>query len=148
MTWDARAFLSARYPQPRLVCFSCNFGWGYLADRNALASQVKNWIPVVCTGKIDTTHILDAFKAGADGVLILACPAGECHFQDGNIEAKKKVYFLHRLLDDYGIERDRLRIELSSDSDGKKLLALVKDMKEKVAKLGPVKRVAAASKLA
>ncbi len=134
--------------EPRLVCFSCNFGWGYLADRNALASQVKNWIPVVCTGKIDITHVLDAFKAGADGVLILGCPEGECHFQDGNIECKKKVFLLGKLLEDYGIEKDRLRIELSSDPDGSKLPQIVKQMTESIARLGPVKKVEAPSKVA
>ena len=125
--------------EPRLVCFSCDFGWGYLADRNALASQVKNWIPVVCTGKIDVTQVLDAFKAGADGVLILGCPEGEC---------KKRVFLLGKLLEDYGIEKDRLRIELSSDPDGSKLPQIVKQMSESIARLGPVKKVEAPSKVA
>jgi len=127
--------------EPKLVCFSCNFGWGYLTGGNGLSSQIKNWIPVVCSGKIDTTHILDAFKAGADGVLILGCPEGDCHFQDGNFEARKKVYLLHKLLEDYGIEKDRLKIELSTDPDGKRIHQVVKEMGESIGKLGPVKKI-------
>ncbi|MBN2099494.1 MAG: hydrogenase iron-sulfur subunit, partial [Dehalococcoidia bacterium] len=65
-----------KHYEPKLVCFSCKFGWGYLADEEDLRDRVKNWVPIICSGKIDTTHILDAFKRGADGVLILGCPEG------------------------------------------------------------------------
>jgi len=127
--------------EPKLVCFSCNFGWGYLGGGNGSTPQIKHWIPIVCSGKIDTTHILDAFKAGADGVLILGCPAGDCHFQDGNIEASKRVYVLHKLLEDYGIEEDRLKIEMSIDPDGSRIPQVVKEMSDSIANLGPVKKV-------
>ena len=127
--------------EPKLVCFSCNFGWGYLSERSTLSSQIRNWIPVVCSGKIDTTHILDAFKAGADGVLVLGCNSGDCHFQDGNSETRKRIYLLKKLLEDYGIEGDRLRIVLSSDPEGKRIPQLIKEMGDSIGKLGPVKKV-------
>jgi F420-non-reducing hydrogenase iron-sulfur subunit len=127
--------------EPKLVCFSCRFGWGYLGDDTKLSSQIKNWVPIICSGKIDTTHILDAFRAGADGVLILGCPAGDCHFQDGNLEARKRVQILQRVLVDYGIEKERLRMELSLDPDGESIPRLVQEMSEAVAKLGPVKKL-------
>ncbi|MBN2098488.1 MAG: hydrogenase iron-sulfur subunit, partial [Dehalococcoidia bacterium] len=93
------------------------------------------------SGKIDTTHILDAFKRGADGVLILGCPEGDCHFQDGNYEARKRVYLAQKVLEAYGIEPERLRIELSVDPKGNSIPRLVKEMSDAVAKLGPVKKV-------
>lgn len=127
--------------EPKLVCFSCKFGWGYLADEKALASQVKNWIPVICSGRVDSTHVLDAFKQGADGVLILGCPEGDCHFQDGNFQARRKVYMLQQLLESYGIEGERLKVELSTDPEGKAIPQLVRGLSESVAKLGPVKQV-------
>jgi coenzyme F420-reducing hydrogenase delta subunit len=70
--------------EPKLVCFSCKFGWGYLNDEDALAKQIKNWVPIICSGKVDSSHILNAFRQGADGVLILGCRGGDCHYQDGN----------------------------------------------------------------
>lgn len=127
--------------EPKLVCFSCKFGWGYLADEKALASQVKNWIPVICSGRVDSTHVLDAFKQGADGVLILGCPEGDCHFQDGNFQARRKAYMLQQLLESYGIEGERLKVELSTDPEGKAIPQLVRGLSESVAKLGPVKQV-------
>lgn len=126
--------------EPKLVCFSCRFGWGYLADEAKLAARVKNWVPIVCSGRLDTRHIVNAFEQGADGVLILGCPEGDCHFQDGNLEAKKKVLLLQKLLESYGIEKERIRIKLAVDPDGKQIPSLVREMSDVLAKLGPVKK--------
>lgn len=126
--------------EPKLVCFSCRFSWGYLADEMSLSRQVKNWIPIICSGKIESTHILSAFQHGADGVLILGCPEGDCHYQDGNFEAKKRVYLLRRVLESYGIEKERLEIRLSLDPEGKTIPHVVKELSDRLAKLGPVKK--------
>jgi coenzyme F420-reducing hydrogenase delta subunit len=132
--------------KPKIVCFSCKFSWGYLTDEATLAKQIDNWIPIICTGKIDTTHIITAFEEGADGVLILGCPEGDCHYQDGNYEARKKVHLLRRLLETLGIEKDRIRIELSADPEGKRIPQLVKEMSKNLMKLSPPKTRAAAGK--
>jgi F420-non-reducing hydrogenase iron-sulfur subunit len=125
--------------EPKLVCFSCKFSWGYLVDEAALSRKIENWIPIICTGKIDTTHMMGAFEKGADGVLILGCPEGDCHYQDGNYEAKKRVYLLRRMLESMGIEKERIRIELSIDPEGRRIPQLMKEMKKELAKLGPRK---------
>jgi F420-non-reducing hydrogenase iron-sulfur subunit len=127
--------------EPRLICFSCKFSWGYLTDETVLARQMKNWVPIICSGKVSPSHILNAFKRGADGVLILGCGGGDCHYQDGNYEAKKRVYLLHKVLESYGIEKERLRIELSADPEGEKIPQLVKEMSERLKKLGPLKGI-------
>jgi F420-non-reducing hydrogenase iron-sulfur subunit len=134
--------------EPKLVCFSCKFGWGYLNDEDALAKQIKNWVPIICSGKVDSSHILNAFRQGADGVLILGCRGGDCHYQDGNYEAKKRVYLLHKLLESYGIEKGRLRIELSIDPEGNRIPQLVKEMSDRITKLGPVKKIGERAKTA
>ncbi len=133
--------------KPKVVCFSCKFGWGYLTDEDTLSSKIENWIPIICTGKIDATHMIDAFDEGADGILILGCPEGDCHYQDGNYEAKKRVYLLRRLLESIGIDKERIRIELSIDPEGRGIPQLVKEMSKELAKLGPSKRGAAAEKM-
>jgi len=127
--------------RPKLICFSCKFGWGYLSGEETLASRIENWIPVVCSGKIDTSQILKAFRAGADGVLILGCSEGHCHFQDGNYQTRKKVYLLQKVIKAFGIEQERLQIDLSLDPEGKKIPQLINEMKENLAKLGPVKSI-------
>jgi F420-non-reducing hydrogenase iron-sulfur subunit len=125
--------------EPKLVCFSCNFGWGYLAGDKVLTSKVKSWIPVACSGKIDSTHIINAFQKGADGVLVLGCPEGHCHFQDGNYQTSKKVYLLHKVLEAFGIEQKRLRMRFALDSEGKKIPQLINELSESIRYLGPLK---------
>lgn len=131
--------MTMRDNKPKVVCFSCKFGWGYLESEEHLASELSHWVPIICTGKIDSTHILKAFKQGADGVLILGCPAGDCHYQDGNLEARKRVYLLQELLEAHGIERERLRIHLSSDPDGRSIPQLVREMMDTIGELGPLR---------
>ncbi|MCJ7522490.1 MAG: hydrogenase iron-sulfur subunit [Dehalococcoidia bacterium] len=127
--------------EPKLVCFTCDFGWGYQSEKDALSSKIDHWVPIVCSGRIDTTYILDAFNAGADGVLILGCREGDCHFQDGNFEARKKVYLLQKLLEGYGIEKERLRMVFSLDPEGNTIPRLIEDMNRDIRKLGPVKKL-------
>jgi len=132
--------------KPKIVCFSCKFGWGYLTDEAILSKQIENWVPIICTGKIDTTHIMTAFKQGADGVLILACPEGDCHYQDGNFEAKKRVHLLGELLKSMGIEKGRIRIEFGTDPEGKRIPQIIKEMSQDLAKLGSSKTSTLAAK--
>jgi len=134
--------------EPKLVCFSCKFSWGYLTDENLLSRQIKNWVPIICSGKVDSSHIINAFRQGADGVLILGCRGGDCHYQDGNYEARKRVYLLHKILESYGIEKERLKIELSIDPEGDRIPQLVKEMSDRIAKLGPVKKIGEHTKTA
>ena len=133
--------------KPKVVCFSCKFGWGYLADEAALSREIENWIPIICTGKIDATQMMDAFEKGADGILILGCPEGDCHYQDGNYEVKKRVYLMRRLLESMGIEKERIRIELAIDPEGRRIPQLVKEMSKELTKLGPCRKAEASAKM-
>ena len=125
--------------EPKLVCFSCRFGWGYLAQDASIAAQVKNWIPIICSGKIDAKYIVNAFEHGADGVLILGCPEGDCHYQDGNLEARKRIHLLRKVLASFGIEPARVRIELSTDPGGTKIPEIVREMAAVLKQMGPIK---------
>jgi F420-non-reducing hydrogenase iron-sulfur subunit len=124
---------------PIVVCFSCKFGWGYLAEQGTPPASVNNWIPVVCSGKVDAVHILNAFKAGADGILILACEEGHCHYQDGNFQTRKKVYLLQKVLQACGIESSRVRMMLSRNPEIAKIAQCVNEMRQDLMKLGPMK---------
>lgn len=121
--------------EPKIVCFACKFSWGYLEEESALISQAKNLVPIICSGKLDAEYVVDAFVNGADGVLILGCPQEECHFQDGNLEAKKRIALLKSVLASYGIEPERIKLVLSSDPDGSSIPGLVTEMSEQVKKI-------------
>ena len=126
--------------EPKLVCFSCKFGWGYLNNLDGLKDASDFLMPVECSGKLDAIHLLKVFKEGADGVLILACEEGHCHFQEGNFRTVKMLYLLKEVLQAHGIEKDRVRIELSLDPEGRSIPGRIAQMKKSLMALGPLNR--------
>jgi F420-non-reducing hydrogenase iron-sulfur subunit len=119
----------------KIVCFSCKFSWGYLSEESELAGQIKNWIPIICAGKMDASYVVDAFTHGADGVLILGCPEGDCHYQDGNIEARKRLALLRQVLLTHGVQPERVKLVLSRDPDGKQIQGYINEMVESISAL-------------
>ena len=122
---------------PKMVCFSCKFGWGYLSE-NGYDKNIENLVPVMCSGKVNASHIVEAFKKGADGVIILGCPEGDCHFQNGNYQARKRVLLLKKTLKDFGIEPRRLKIVFDMDPEGTKIKSAIDSMKSELQNLGPL----------
>jgi len=92
----------------------------------------------MCSGRVSPIFILKAFKEGADGVLVAGCHPGECHYQRGNLLARRRVLALKSLLDATGIGGDRLRLEWISASEGEKFARTVEEFTRLLIKrLGP-----------
>jgi F420-non-reducing hydrogenase iron-sulfur subunit len=83
---------------------------------------------------------MEAFKEGADGVVILGCHPGECHYKEGNFQTLKRYIMLRKMLVQFGIEEDRLRLDWISASERDRFVEVVSEMVEKVRKLGPLVR--------
>jgi F420-non-reducing hydrogenase iron-sulfur subunit len=88
---------------------------------------------------VDPQFVLDAFARGADGVLIGGCHPGDCHYQEGNYKALRRVHMLRHVLRAMGIEDERFRLEWISASEAERLKTVVNDMVEKVRALGPLR---------
>ncbi len=126
--------------EPRIVAFFCNWCTYTAADlagisRMKYAPNVRV-IRVMCSGRVDPQFVLDAFAKGADGVLIGGCHPGDCHYQNGNYKAMRRMRLLRRVLQQLGIEDARFRLEWISASEGDKVRAVVNDMVEQVRELG------------
>ncbi len=129
--------------EPRIVAFFCNWCTYTAADlagisRLKYAANVRV-VRVMCSGRVDPQFVLDAFANGADGVLIGGCHPGDCHYQEGNYKALRRVHLLKRILRDLGIEEARFRLEWISASEGDKVRTVVNDMVRQVRELGPLK---------
>jgi coenzyme F420-reducing hydrogenase delta subunit len=94
-------------------------------------------IRVPCTGKVDTLHILRAFEKGADGVYVVGCLEGECHYNDGNFRARKRVEQARRILDAIEVGGDRVQMYNLSSSDGPLFARFAAEMVERIREAGP-----------
>jgi F420-non-reducing hydrogenase iron-sulfur subunit len=91
----------------------------------------------MCSGRIEPTFVLEAFVKGADGVLIGGCHPGDCHYSEGNYKCLRRYHLLQRYIEEMGIEKERLRLEWISASEGKRLQEVVNEMTETLRQLGP-----------
>jgi F420-non-reducing hydrogenase iron-sulfur subunit len=128
--------------EPRIVGFLCRW-CSYTGADLAGTSRIQypaNLTPirVMCSGRVDPTFIVKALADGADGVLVAGCHPGDCHYQEGNYKTMRRYPMLLRLLDQFGIEPDRVRLEWVSASEGDRFAAVVKELTEKVRSLGPL----------
>ena len=94
-------------------------------------------IRVPCTGKVDVLHILRCFERGADGVYVVGCREGDCHYQSGNFRARKRVEQAQQLLDRIGIGGQRVRMCNLSSSDAPLFVRFAEEMHAAVLAAGP-----------
>ncbi len=126
--------------EPKIVGFLCNWCSYRGADlagtaRMKCAPNVRT-IRVMCSGRVEPAFILKAFQLGADGVLVLGCHPGDCHYAEGNYKTLRRMALLEKMLPQLGIEADRVRLDWVSASEGDRFVSIVDDMTEKVRALG------------
>ena len=90
-----------------------------------------------CTGRIDESLLLKAFENGADGVMVIGCLEGDCHYINGNIRARARVDRVYQILDKITIGPDRIRMYNLSAGEGERFAAFANEFVEKVRELGP-----------
>lgn len=128
--------------EPKIVGFLCN--WCSYAGADLAGDQHKEVpanlrvIKVMCSGRVDPQFVLKAFKEGADGVIVLGCHPGDCHYKEGNYKTLRRVKLLEKMLGQFGIEKERFRLDWVSASEGEKFSQVVKEIVEAVRKLGPL----------
>jgi F420-non-reducing hydrogenase iron-sulfur subunit len=128
---------------PTIVAFLCN--WCAYTGADLAGTSRLHYAPniriikVMCSGRIEPTFVLKAFKEGADGVLICGCHPGDCHYQEGNYKCLRRFKLLHKFIRQMGIEKDRLQLEWISASEGKQFAELVNSMTKTLLLLGPIK---------
>jgi len=131
--------------EPRIIGFLCRWCAYEGADE---AGRKRLEVPpglrtvrVLCSGRVDPRHVLEAFAAGADGVLILGCRIGECHYRDGNVQALKRVVLLQHVMDSLGIEPERLVLAWVAAGEAERFADVTAEMVQTLQTLGPLRRV-------
>ena len=91
-----------------------------------------------CTGTVAAIHLLRAIEKGVDGVFIAGCLDGDCHYQQGNLRAKKRVAYVRKLLESIGVEGERVAMYNLSAGMGPRFAEIAREMTEKIRRLGPL----------
>ena len=127
--------------KPKIVGFLCNW-CSYAGADLAGVSRIQyppnlRVVRVMCSGRVHPAFILEAFRNGADGILVAGCHPGDCHYISGNHKAENRVLMLKKTLEQLGLEPERLRLEWVSASEGDRFAMVIKDMTKELTKLGP-----------
>jgi len=127
--------------EPLIIAFCCNW-CSYTGADLAGTSRIQypanvRIVRVMCSGMVHPNLVIDALMKGADGVLICGCHIGDCHYLEGNTRAQKRAEAITLMLQDFGLEEDRFRLEWVSASEGPRFAEVVKEFTEKVRALGP-----------
>jgi F420-non-reducing hydrogenase iron-sulfur subunit len=127
--------------EPKIVTFCCN--WCSYAGADLAGTSRMQYSPniriirVMCSGRVNPLFVLKAFSVGADGVLILGCHPGDCHYIEGNYKTLRRIPLLKKMLKQLGIEEERVRLEWVSASEGAKFAEVANSFTQAIKKLGP-----------
>lgn len=127
--------------EPRIIAFLCN--WCSYAGADLAGTGRLQYPPYVrvirvpCSGRINPIYIIKALADGADGVLVSGCHPGDCHYLSGNMYARRRFTVLKKLLTTAGIDSDRVQFTWVSASEGGRFAEVIREVTEKVEKLGP-----------
>ena len=126
---------------PLILAFCCHYCAYAAAD---LAGSMRLKYPdnvrvlrLPCTGKVEIDHLLAAFERGVDGVIVAGCLEGGCHFLEGNLRARRRVERAKQLLEEIGLEPERLEMYNLSSAEGQRFAEIVTEMTERLKSLGP-----------
>jgi len=128
--------------EPRIVAFLCTW-CSYTGADTAGIARIKSpanirAIRVPCSGCVSPELVMRTFDQGADGVLVLGCHIGECHYDTGNHRAAKRLPILHSLMQFAGLEPERFHLDWVSASEGERFSRIATEFTEAVRALGPV----------
>ncbi len=125
-----------------ILCNWCSYAGADLAGTSRLQyPESIRIIRVPCSGRVDPAFVLKAFRKGFDGVMVLGCHPGDCHYAKGNYYARRRITLLQDLLKALGLPEERFHFEWVSASEGNRFAELVQEFTEKIRRLGPFKGV-------
>ena len=126
--------------EPRILAFCCNYCAYAAAD---LAGSMRLQYPpnvkvvrVPCSGRVSYEDIMSAFEGGVDGVIVAGCLEGGCHFQEGNLRAKRRVEYLKEVLEEAGFEGERLEMFNLSSAEAGRFAEICREMTKRIRGLG------------
>lgn len=129
--------------EPKILMFACNW-CSYAGLDLAGTSRIKyptnvTVMKTMCSGRVEPSFIMKALSEGVDGVIISMCHTGDCHYIDGNYKTIRRFRILANMLDSFGIDKRRVRMDPISASEALKARDVINEMVETLKELGPIR---------
>ncbi len=131
------------YPpfEPTILAFTCNW-CSYAAADLAGTARIQyptniRIIRVMCSGMVHPNLVTEAFQLGADGVLVMGCHPGECHYQESNQKAKARLAVIDEMLSLMGLEPERFRLVWCSSAEAENFAEVAISMTQTLKSIGP-----------
>ncbi len=128
--------------RPKIIAFYCS---NCASSAAKIANKMNLYLPeevklinVPCTGRIEILHLLKAFENGADGVCVFGCQEDSCQYINGILKLKKRVEHVKKMLEEMGIEPDRIEVFSLYAGKGQDFVDIAKEMVNKINQLGPI----------
>ncbi len=119
------------------LCNWCSYAGADMAGTSRMMQPAQmRIVRLPCSGRVDPLLVLKAFQEGADGVLVSGCHPGDCHYNEGNYYARRRLELLRRMMPAYGIDPERFRYTWVSASEGARWAEMVGEFTEQVRPLG------------
>ena len=132
--------------EPVILGFLCN--WCSYAGADLAGVSRFQYPPnvrvmrVMCSARVDPTFVLEAFIRGLDGVMVLGCHPGDCHYMTGNYQTERRMVMTQKILGELGLSPERLLVDWVSAAEGERFASLVSGFTERIRELGPLGREA------
>ena len=128
--------------EPKIIGFLCNW-CSYAAADLAGVSRIQyppnlTSIRLMCSSRLEPEIVIKSLLMGMDGVLILGCHIGDCHYISGNHQTQKRILLLLKLLELLGINPKRVRLEWVSAAEGNRFAQVVTEFTNQIKELGPI----------
>lgn len=126
---------------PRITGFLCN--WCSYAGADLAGVSRFSYPPnlrvirTMCSARVEPDFVFDALLAGSDGVLVLGCHFGDCHYATGNYYTDRRMALVRFLLDRLGIARARFDWDWVSAAEGARFASLVTEFTNQLSLAGP-----------
>jgi len=127
--------------EPKILAFCCN--WCSYAGADLAGTSRMQYPPnlriirVMCSGRVNPFFVLNALRLGADGVLVLGCHPGDCHYLTGNYRTRRRMAITMKLMQYMGIEPERIQASWCSASEGSRFAEIVSGVTDDLKKLSP-----------
>ena len=129
--------------EPKILVFSCNWdGWSCLEAATDSGLQYPASVKIIrvsCLSRIHAGLILKAFELRADGVMLLGCEPGSCHFGSNSEFIIQEYEKTRHILEMLGIRKERLALVQLPAFDGQQFVAQITKFLAEVEKI-PARR--------